>query len=264
MVDSPASGVTCGDLWARQVVVATGSFQVPFVPPAAGGFDVSVTQIHSPGYRNLQALPDGRVLVVGGGNSGLQIAEELAQTRRVDVSVGGNPPMLPQRLLRRDVFWWLTRLGFMRVSTASLFGRPMQRRGEFLIGTSRGRLKRAGVGFRARLVAAQGCTARFADGGDLDVAVVVWATGYHSDYSWITIPGVVRDGHVVHRQGPRHPGLYFLGLSWQHTRGSALLGFVADAAAYVADQIAGRLADHRTTQLCATAPRRTNFGSTRP
>jgi hypothetical protein len=61
---------------------------------------------------------------------------------------------------RRDVFWWLTRLGFMRVSTASLFGRRMQRRGEFLIGTSRGRLKRAGVGFRARLVAAQGCTAR--------------------------------------------------------------------------------------------------------
>ena len=52
---------------ARQVVVATGPFQVPFVPPPAGGFDPSVTQVHSAAYRNPQALPDGPVLVVGGG-----------------------------------------------------------------------------------------------------------------------------------------------------------------------------------------------------
>ena len=68
---------------------------------------------------------------------------------------------------------------------------------------------------------------------------MVWATGYRSDYSWIHIPGVVRDGRVVHRRGVTDvPGLYFLGLSWQHTRGSALLGFVDDDAAYLADQIA--------------------------
>jgi putative flavoprotein involved in K+ transport len=68
---------------------------------------------------------------------------------------------------------------------------------------------------------------------------VIWATGYRSDYSWIAVPGVVADGRAVHRRGVTDvPGLYFLGLSWQYTRGSALLGFVADDAAYLAEQIA--------------------------
>jgi putative flavoprotein involved in K+ transport len=86
---------------ARQVVVATGPFQVPFVPPMASGLDPSVTQLHSAGYRNPQALPQGQVLVVGGGNSGFQIAEELAATRTVDLSIATRYPMLPQRLAGR-------------------------------------------------------------------------------------------------------------------------------------------------------------------
>ncbi|HEX6673901.1 MAG TPA: hypothetical protein VF486_02595 [Actinomycetes bacterium] len=65
---------------------------------------------------------------------------------------------------------------------------------------------------------------------------MVWATGYRSDYSWIRVPGVVTDGRVVHRRGVTNvPGLYFLGLSWQHTRGSALLGFVDADAAHLAE-----------------------------
>jgi len=224
---------------ARRVVVATGPFQVPFVPPAAGGLDSAVTQLHSADYRNPQALPDGPVLVVGGGNSGLQIAEELSASRRVDVSIGTSPPMLPQRLAGRDLFWWLTRLGLMRVPAESRLGRRVQARGEFVIGTSRRQLKRAGVTFRPRLVGADGRTVRFADGSTLDVGVVVWATGYRSDYSWISIPGVVRNGRVAHRRGVTDvPGLYFLGLSWQHTRGSALLGFLDEDARHIADRIA--------------------------
>jgi putative flavoprotein involved in K+ transport len=109
-----------------------------------------------------------------------------------------------------------------------------------VIGTNRRRLERKGVRFRPRLVDAEGRTVRFADHRLLeDVGVVVWATGYRSDYAWIHIPGVVREGHVVHRRGVTEvPGLYFVGLSWQHTRGSALLGFVNDDAAYLADRIA--------------------------
>jgi putative flavoprotein involved in K+ transport len=249
--------VRTGDdvLRARQVVVATGPFQVPFIPQAARDFDASVTQIHSADYRSPRFLPPGPVLVVGAGNSGLQIAEELAATRQVDVSVGETAPMLPQRLLGRDLFWWLTRLGFMRVNTATRLGRRLQARGEFVIGTSRRGLKQAGVRFRPRLITAQGRMARFADGSSLDVAVVIWATGYRSDYSWITIPGVVADGRVVHRRGVTHvPGLYFLGLSWQHTRGSALLGFVADDAAYLADQIVAHAKPSQSTQVAAASP----------
>ena len=80
--------------------MATGPFQVPFVPPPAAKLDPSVTQLHSADYRNPQALPDGPVLVVGGGNSGFQIAEELAATRKVDLSIATTYPMLPQRLGR--------------------------------------------------------------------------------------------------------------------------------------------------------------------
>jgi putative flavoprotein involved in K+ transport len=206
-----------------------------------------VTQIHSADYRNPQSLPPGPVLVIGAGNSGLQIAEELAATRQVDVSVGEKAPMLPQRLLGRDLFWWLTRLGFMRMNTATRLGRRLQARGEFVIGTNRRRLTRAGVRFRPRLVTAHGQTARFADGSSLDVGVVVWASGYRSDYTWIAIPAVAADGRVMHRRGVTDvPGLYFLGQSWLHTRGSALLGFVADDAAYLAEQI--------TTQADADRP----------
>jgi putative flavoprotein involved in K+ transport len=226
---------------ARQVVVATGPFQVPFIPPAASKLDPSVTQVHSADYRNPQALPDGPVLVVGGGNSGCQIAEELAATRQVDLSIGAKAPMLPQRLGGRDLFWWLTRLGVMRVSVNSGLGRRASKR-EFIIGTNRRKLTQAGVRFRPRLVEAAGRTVRFADHSTLeDVGVVVWATGYRSDYSWIQLPDVVREGHVVHQRGVSEvPGLYFLGLSWQHTRGSALLGFVNHDAAYLADRIAAR------------------------
>jgi putative flavoprotein involved in K+ transport len=188
-------------LRAQQVLVATGPFQNPFTPEAGHGFDGSVTQIHSADYRNPQSLPPGPVLVVGAGNSGLQIAHELVATRPVDVSVGEKVPMLPQRLFGRDLFWWLTRLRFMRVNTETRLGQRLQSRGEFVIGTNRRRLKQAGI----------------------------------------SIPGVTANGRVVHRRGVTDvPGLYFLGLSWQYTRGSALLGFVADDAAYLAERIAAR------------------------
>jgi putative flavoprotein involved in K+ transport len=225
--------------YARQVVVATGPFQVPFVPLAAHGLEPSVTQVHSVSYRNAEALPGGAVLVVGGGNSGFQIAEELAAARQVDLSIGERAPMLPQRLAGRDLFWWLTRLGLLRVSVDSRLGRRASRR-EFIIGTNKRRLRKVGVRFRPRLVEADGRTVRFADGSTLNgVGVVVWATGYRSDYTWIHIPAAVEHGRVVHRRGvTKIPGLYFLGLSWQHTRGSALLGFVNKDAAYLADQIA--------------------------
>jgi putative flavoprotein involved in K+ transport len=238
--------------YARQVVVATGPFQVPFVPPAAQGLEPSVTQLHSSSYHNPHALPGGPVLVVGGGNSGFQIAEELAATRRVDLSIGDRAPMLPQRLAGRDLFWWLIRLGLLRVTVDSRLGGLASRR-EFIIGTNKRRLRKAGVRFRPRLVEADGRSVRFADRSTLhSVGVVVWATGYRTDYTWIHIRAAVENGHVVYRRGvTKIPGLYSLGLSWQHTRGSALLGFVNDDAAYIANQIADH---HRAGASASGSP----------
>jgi putative flavoprotein involved in K+ transport len=237
---------------ARQVVVATGPFQVPFVPLAAQGLDSSVTQLHSAHYRNPNDLPTGPVLVVGGGNSGFQIAEELAKAGRLaDLSIGTKMPVLPQRFAGRDLFWWLTRLGLMRVTAQSRLGRRMSSR-EFIIGSSRRRIRAAGVRFRPAVADTDGRTVRFTDGTSLDADVVIWATGYRPDYSWIDIPGVTRDGQVAHQRGVTDvPGLYFLGLPWQHTRGSALLGFVREDAAYLAGLIASTA---RTTQAIAAHP----------
>jgi putative flavoprotein involved in K+ transport len=231
-------------LLTSQVVVATGPFQVPFVPAVASGLDATVVQIHSAHYRSPTQLPEGSVLVVGGGNSGFQIAEELAVTRNVNLAVGTRMPALPQRLLGRDLFWWLSRLGLMGVSVESRVGRKLARR-DVLIGSSKRRLHRAGVTFRERLERAAGRQAVFADESHLDVDAVVWATGYRADFSWIDVPGVTDEsGRALHRRGvTAAPGLYFVGLPWQHTRGSALLGFVGEDAAFVAQAIAASSED---------------------
>jgi putative flavoprotein involved in K+ transport len=227
-----------GAVSANQVVVATGPFQRPFVPSIASDLDAEVVQIHSAHYRNPAQLPKGRILVVGGGNSGFQIAKELAATRKVVIAVGGRQLPLPQRLLGHDLFWWLTHLGVMKVSVESRLGRQLSRR-ETLIGSNRRQLRRANVTIRKRLERSAGRLAFFADGSRIEVDAVVWATGYQPDFSWIDIPGVIDDSdHIVHRRGVAAvPGLYFVGLAWQHTRGSALLGFVKDDAAFIADTL---------------------------
>ena len=197
-------------LQAGQVVVATGPFQVPFIPPAAQGLEPSA-QIHSSGYRNPEALPGGPVLVV---ERQLRVPDRRGTGchRQVDLSIGERAPMLPQRLAGRDLFWWLTRLGLLRVTVNSRLGRRASRR-EFIIGTNKRRLRKVGVRFRPRLVEADGRTVRFADGSTRQgVRVVVWATGYRSDYTWIHIPKAVENGRVIHRRGVTEiPGLYFLG-----------------------------------------------------
>jgi putative flavoprotein involved in K+ transport len=211
-----------------QVVIATGPFQVPFVPPVAGDLDEAVFQIHSANYRNPAQLPEGgRVLVVGGGNSGFQIAEELAATRRVDLAVGKRVPSLPQRLLGKDLFWWLSGIGFMKVSTDSRMGRRLAKR-DVLIGSSPRRVRHSGVTLRKRLTRAKGRRAVFDDGSEQDIDAIVWATGYRPDFSWIDVPGVKDEqGRIRHQRGVTpSPGLYTLGLTWQHTPrlGAAQLG----------------------------------------
>jgi putative flavoprotein involved in K+ transport len=222
---------------ADAVVVATGPFQTPIVPAFARSLGAGVFQTHSVGYRRPADLPEGRVLVVGGGNTGFQIAKELAASREVHLAIGSRQTPLPQRLLGRDLFWWLTKLGVLAKTADSRFGRRARGR-DTLIGSSPRDAKRHGVAVRPRAVGADGRIVRFADGSELEVDVVIWATGYRPDHSWIDLPINGDDGRLRHRRGVSDvPGLYFLGLSWQHTRGSALLGFVADDAAFIADRL---------------------------
>jgi len=223
---------------AKQVVVATGPFQVPFVPPIAKDFDHDLAQIHSADYRNPGSVPEGRILVVGGANTGCQIALELSESRDVEISVGQRLPTIPQRMLNRDVWWWGTRLGFTRVTRSSRLGKRLSGR-DVVIGGGLRELRKLGVTIRPRLMGAEGHTATFEGGETSDVDAVLWATGYRMDHSWIDIPGLRDDsGRVMQEHGVTPvAGLYTVGLSWQHTRTSALLGWVTNDAAFLADRI---------------------------
>ncbi len=223
---------------AAQVVIATGPFQLPFVPPIADELSPGILQRHSTQYRAPADVPAGPVLIVGGGNTGFQIAQELSESREVHLSIGSRQTPLPQRVLGRDLFWYLEKTGAVRKSTDTRMGRRLAGR-DTLIGSSPWALrKRHGVRFHPRAVAASGRTVRFSDGTELDASAVIWATGFRNDHSWIDAPIFDERHKVVHRRGVTDsPGLYFLGLPWQYTRGSALIGWVADDAAYLADQI---------------------------
>jgi putative flavoprotein involved in K+ transport len=223
---------------ADQVVVATGPFQTPFIPEFASGLAPGVFQVHSTGYQRPSDVPEGRVLVVGGGNTGFQIAKELSATHKVYLSVGSRQTPLPQRILGRDLFWWLTKMGVLKKTVDSRLGRKLRDR-DTLIGSSPRELERRyRVELKPRVVDASGRTPRFEDGSELEVDAVIWATGYRPDYSWIDGPVFDEHGRLKHRRGITNvPGLYFLGLTWQHTRGSALIGWVKDDAEFIAEQI---------------------------
>lgn len=239
---------------ADQVVVATGPFQTPYVPKLADELDSGVWQAHSTGYRRPDDVPEGTVLVVGGGNTGFQIAKELSATHKVVLSVGSKQKPLPQRIAGRDLFWWLTKTGLIRKTVESRLAQRLGQR-DTLIGSSPRELTRNyGVELKGRATDVAGRVVRFEDGSTLEVDAVVWATGYRPDYSWIDLPILDSDGRLRHRRGVTDvPGLNFLGLTWQWTRGSALIGWVKDDAAFLAERIAG-LDDAKTRSVPEREP----------
>ncbi len=232
---------------ADQVVIATGPFQVPFVPAIANGLGEEVKQLHTSAYRRPEDIPEGRVLVVGGGNSGYQIAAELAASHEVHLSIGSPQKPLPQRLLGRDLFWYLDSTGIIRKTRDSRLWQRLE--GDTLIGSSPRSIRRRGVELHGRAIKAEGSTVRFEDGSELDVRAVIWATGFRLDHSWIELPVFDAEGRLEHRRGVTSaPGLYFLGLAGQHTRGSSLIGFVKDDAAHIAEQVSAYRPAHATSE----------------
>jgi putative flavoprotein involved in K+ transport len=222
---------------ADQVVVATGPFQVPFTPPIAAELGPEVVQLHSTRYRSPEDLPPGTVLVVGGGNTGYQISEELAHSRQVHLAIGARQMPLPQRILGRDVFRYLHATGLMYKTVDSRLAQRLKDK-ETLIGSSPRAARKLGIQLRPRATAAQGRGVTFADGSELAVDGVVWATGFRPDHSIVQLPVFDEAGRARHQRGVTEvPGLYFLGLLWQYTRGSALLGWVKDDAQFIAQRI---------------------------
>lgn len=237
-----------GQLTARAVLVTTGPFQAPYVPPFAHDLDASVVQVHSSAYRNPRQLPPGPVMVVGSGNSGAQIAAELTRTHDVTLALGQRQPYLPQRPLGRDIFDWLAPLRFTEIPARSRLGKLLQRR-DPLIGTNVRGLARGGhLKLTSRVIGVSGRGLHTADGQVHEVNGVVWATGFQPKYPWLRVPVLGDDGRPVHENGvTRVPGVYFLGLPWQRSRGSALLGGVGRDAEWIARHVSHYV---RSTQGC--------------
>jgi putative flavoprotein involved in K+ transport len=229
---------------AENVIVATGPFQRPRIPAVAAQLAPGIVQLHSSEYRSPFDLPDGPALVVGAGNSGAQIALELARFRQVWLA-GRDTGHLPRRLLGRDLFDWIWPV-MTRATVDTRIGRRLRARaargGDALIGIPERALAEAGVVRVARVTEGRGGLPVCA-GEALQPRVVVWCTGFAPDHSWIGLPICDGDGQPRHRRGvvADAPGLHFVGLRFQHRLTSSRLGGVGADAAFVAAQVARRI-----------------------
>jgi putative flavoprotein involved in K+ transport len=227
---------------ARQVVVATGPYHHPHIPSFAGGLDPTITQLHSSHYRHPGRLPDGDVLVVGAGNSGAEIAVELAATRRTYLS-GPDVGHAPIGLIHNRVSLWLAD-HLLTVDTR--IGRRLRdirrRQGDPLVRLEPTDIQAAGVQRMPRVDGVVDGMLRLAGGQLLEVAVVVWATGYRPDFGWIDLPVFDDAGDPIHHRGvvAAAPGLYFLGLPFQYTPTSDHVGGVGRDARHIAQHLAAR------------------------
>jgi putative flavoprotein involved in K+ transport len=237
---------------AANVVVATGPFQTPRIPDVSKAIASDVTQLHSSAYRNPEQLPDGPALVVGAANSGAQIALELARSR--PVTLAGRPVgSMRRRVLGRDVFDWLY-LTMMRPGADSFIGQRIKANviggTDALIGMTESDLAKAGVNRSGRVVAAIDGRPVLAGGTIIDVASIVWATGFRPDFTWVDAPVLGDDGFPLHNRGVTSvPGLYFLGLRFQYRLNSSLIGGVGEDARFIANAVAARYGSARGTEI---------------
>lgn len=233
-----------GGFKAKVVISATGPFQVPLTPDFAGALDYEVKQIHTARYQNAAQLKPGNVLVVGCGNSGAQIAVDLAGEREVHLAAGHPVSVMPQTLLGKSIFWWFHRLGVYRAHRDTRIGRRLSQRPDPVIGRGLSQcLRRRLITLHGRVTDVHDRQVYFTDGSNQVVDNLIWATGFRNDYSWLKVPGVLdyRGNPLHHRGVTQAEGLFFLGLPWQYTRKSALIGGVGRDAAYLLPAIEAHL-----------------------
>ena len=230
-----------GEFYAEQVIVATGPFHIPYTPRFANKIDKEIYQSHSNFYKNPDKLKDGPSMVVGAGDSGYQILDEISQHSEHDVYFAGDTDVstLPQEIMGKTLWWWFTKFGYLSFSKNSWLGKYISKGKQPIIGTDvKAILQRKNVIPVGKCLDAEGKTI-VAEKKELkDIANIVWATGYRPNFSWIEGLELDKDGYPVHNRGVSNSkGLYFIGLPWLHTRGSATLGGIKKDANYLSKYI---------------------------
>jgi putative flavoprotein involved in K+ transport len=287
---------SAGDYTADQVVVAVGGYHIPTVPRMAERLPAGVRQLHAPDYRNPNALPAGAVLVVGTGQSGCQIAEDLHLAgRKVHLCVGG-APRSPRQYRGKDAVEWLHQMGYYDIPIHEHPNRDKVRAkaNHYLTGRDGGReidlrkFAAEGMALHGRLKDIQGTQLSFQNdlAANLDhadtvaasikatidkfifnnniqapreapyqpvwrpdhdaplaldlrqenITSIIWCIGYRADFTWVDVPVFNGRGYPSHERGVTSvPGLYFLGLPWLFTWGSARFSGIARDAQHVVD-----------------------------
>ena len=234
---------------ADQVVVAMATFQVPRVPGFAPELDAGVIQLHSAQYRNPSQLQEGGVLVVGVGNSGAEIALEVA---------GGHPTWLagkesghvpfriegaPARFVFQPLLFRV--IGHRVLTVDTPIGRRMRPRllshAAPLVRVKPKELAAAGIRRVPRVVGVRDGRPLLEDQQVPEVANVIWCTGFGPDFSWIDLP-VLGDSEPLHHRGivANEPGLYFVGLFFLYAMSSGFLPGVGRDAGYIVEHITSR------------------------
>jgi putative flavoprotein involved in K+ transport len=247
------------------VVVASGTFgRTPYVPGFAGELDPGIRQLHSSAYKNPAQLRPGGVLVVGASHSGGDIAYEAGMAGHPTVLSGRIHGQVPFDIEGRSaqvifpvMYFLATHVLTVRTPLGRRLRPEVRRHGGPLIRVKRADLSRAGV----ELVAARAAGVRdgrpvLEDGRVLEVANVVWCTGFRQDFSWIDLPVTGDDGWPLETRGlvPSSPGLYFAGLAFQYAFASMLVGGAGRDAEYVVRHLCARSsADRSRERLLKTA-----------
>jgi putative flavoprotein involved in K+ transport len=232
---------------ADNVVVAMADYQRPRIPAFARQLNARIVQLHSADYRNPAQLQPGGVLIVGAGNSGAEIALDVAREHQTFVA-GRDTGHVPFRIEGLAARLLLTRIVlrvvFHRILTVkTLIGRKARAKmlhlGQPLVRTKPRDLIVAGVKRVGRVARIENGLPVLENGQVLDVANVVWCTGFHTGFSWIDLPIFGPDGDPQHDGGvvTSEPGLYFVGLKFLYAVSSSTIHGVGRDAARIADRI---------------------------
>ncbi|AOO60509.1 MULTISPECIES: flavin-containing monooxygenase [Bacillus amyloliquefaciens group] len=226
----------------KNLVVAAGPFHTPNIPSISKDVAGHIRQLHSSQYKHSKKLAPGNVLVVGGGNSGAQIAVELSKERVTYLACSKKPVYFPLWIGKRSIFWWFDKLGVLQASHTSILGKFIQKKGDPIFGYElKHAIRQKKIILKQRVIAGKQNEVIFKDSSSLEVNNVIWATGFKNPLWWMKIEGVLdKEGRIIHHRGvSAAEGLYFIGLPWQHRRGSALLQGVGNDAEYIVKQMNG-------------------------
>jgi putative flavoprotein involved in K+ transport len=226
-----------GSYEAKNVVIATGPFHIPYTPPCSEDIADDIFQIHSNYYKNPSQLNPGPAMVVGAGDSGFQILDEVSSDKERKTYYSGetNIATLPQEILGKTLWWWFTKTGFLSFSKNSFIGKKINHSRQPVIGTDvKEILNRNNVIPVGRTNDAHQEQIETEKETINDIKNIVWATGYRPNFSWIKGLELTPEGYPNHKRGiSSMKGLYFIGLPWLHTRGSATLGGIKKDAKYL-------------------------------